>query len=117
MRVRAACILYGCCGPIRYLRACHLIPQGQRREPILLSSRSEERRIPGVCERRATTKWGELAPALRVAAKIRPYSILALDGGPATACGLGFVSTPRTKTCPWGPRLSGFLLATLHLRN
>jgi tyrosine phenol-lyase len=32
-----------------------------------------------------------LAPALRVAAKIRPYFILALDGGPATAFGLGFV--------------------------
>jgi ADP-ribose pyrophosphatase YjhB (NUDIX family) len=32
-----------------------------------------------------------LASALRVAAKIRPYFILALDGGPATAFGLGFV--------------------------
>jgi len=35
-----------------------------------------------------------MAPALRVAARIRPYSILALDGGPATASGLGFVSHP-----------------------
>ena len=32
-----------------------------------------------------------MAPARRVAAKILPYFILALDGGPATACGLGFV--------------------------
>jgi hypothetical protein len=42
-------------------------------------------------ERRATTKWGKPAPSLRVAEKIRPYFILALDGGPATAFGFGFV--------------------------
>ena len=56
-------------------------------------------------KRRATTKSWKLAPSLRlpppankvhlpgarVAAKIRPYFILALDGGPATAFGLGFV--------------------------
>ena len=73
-------------------------------------------------------EMGKLAPSLRVAAnyrgprrrvfvagvenrgprrrvfvagvEIRPYFILALDGGPATAFGLGFVSTPRTKTYP-----------------
>jgi hypothetical protein len=39
----------------------------------------------------ATTKWGKPAPSLRVAENIRPYFILALDGGPATAFGLGFV--------------------------
>jgi len=32
-----------------------------------------------------------LAPALRVAAKKRPYFILALDCGPATIFGFGFV--------------------------
>ena len=32
-----------------------------------------------------------MTPSLRVAAKIGPYFILALDGGPATAFGLGFV--------------------------
>ena len=48
-----------------------------------------------------------MAPSLRVAAQIRPYFILALDGGPATAFGLGFISTPRTKTCPSGPRVPG----------
>ncbi|MGB9230128.1 MAG: hypothetical protein WCC24_10345, partial [Terracidiphilus sp.] len=52
---------------------------------------SEEGQIPGVSERRATQKWGKLAPARTVAAKIRPYFILALGGGPATAFGLGFV--------------------------
>ena len=60
---------------------------GQRWEPVFLSSRSEERRIPGVCERRATTKWGKWAPALRVAGKIGPYFSLALDSGAATAFG------------------------------
>jgi hypothetical protein len=44
-------------------------------------------------------------PSLRAAEKIRPYFILVVDGGPATAFGLGFVSTPLTKTCPWGPRI------------
>jgi hypothetical protein len=34
---------------------------------------------------------GKIGPSLRAAAKIRPYFILALDGGPATAFGLGFV--------------------------
>jgi hypothetical protein len=34
---------------------------------------------------------GKMAPSLWVAAKIRPYFLLALDGGPATAFGLGFV--------------------------
>ena len=58
-----------------------------------------------------------MAPSLRVAAQIRPYFILALDGGPATGFGLGFISTPRTKTSPWGPRgLAGFSLATLPTR-
>ncbi|MGA7858434.1 MAG: hypothetical protein WCA11_10935, partial [Terracidiphilus sp.] len=52
---------------------------------------------------RSNTEIGKMATALRVAAKIRPYFILALDGGPATAFGLRFISTPRTKTCPWGP--------------
>jgi hypothetical protein len=47
---------------------------------------------------------GKIGLSLRAAAKIRPYFILALDGGPATAFGLGFIYTPRTKTCPWGPR-------------
>jgi len=61
-------------------------------------------------KRRATTKSWKLAPSLRVAARIRPYFILALDGGPATAFGLGFVSAPWTKTCPWGPR-SGRIFA------
>jgi hypothetical protein len=32
-----------------------------------------------------------MGPSLRVAVKIRPYFILVLDGGPATAFGLGFV--------------------------
>jgi hypothetical protein len=32
-----------------------------------------------------------MAPSLWVAEKIGPYFILALDGGPATAFGLGFV--------------------------
>jgi hypothetical protein len=45
-------------------------------------------------------------PSLRVAAKIRPYFILALDGGLATAFGLGF--PPRL-------RLDGFSLATLRV--
>jgi hypothetical protein len=35
-----------------------------------------------------------MAPALRVAEKIRPYFILGLEGGPATSCGLRFVSYP-----------------------
>ena len=52
-----------------------------------------------------TQKSGKLAPALRVAAKIRPYFILALDGEPATAFGLGFISTPQMKTYSWGPRV------------
>jgi hypothetical protein len=34
---------------------------------------------------------GKIGPVPRAAAKIRPYFILALDGGPATAFGLGFV--------------------------
>ena len=34
---------------------------------------------------------GKFGPSLRAAAKIRPYFILALDGGPATIFGLGFV--------------------------
>src|SRR5450631_891123 len=42
-------------------------------------------------ERRATTNWGKPARSLRVAEKIRPDFILVLDGGPATAFGLGFV--------------------------
>jgi hypothetical protein len=33
----------------------------------------------------------KIGPSLRVAGKIRPYFILAIDGGPATAFGLGFV--------------------------
>ncbi len=32
-----------------------------------------------------------MGPSLRVAVKIGPYFILVLDGGPATAFGLGFV--------------------------
>jgi hypothetical protein len=43
---------------------------------------------------------GKIGLSLRVAAKIRPHFILALNGGPATAFGLGFV-------------LTGFSLATL----
>jgi hypothetical protein len=40
----------------------------------------------------ARQRNGENRPRpLRVAEKIRPYFILALDGGPATAFGLGFV--------------------------
>ncbi len=34
---------------------------------------------------------GKIGPARRVTSKIGPYFILALDGGPATAFGLGFV--------------------------
>jgi hypothetical protein len=34
---------------------------------------------------------GKIGPARRVAEKIGSYFILALDGGPATAFGLGFV--------------------------
>src|SRR5580704_6328863 len=41
-------------------------------------------------------------PSLRVAVKIRPYFILVLDGGPATAFGLGFA--PRYGQSPRGPR-------------
>ena len=48
-------------------------------------------RCSRLLKRRATTKSWKLAPSLRVAAKIRPYFILALDGGPATAFGFGFV--------------------------
>jgi len=33
----------------------------------------------------------KIGPARRVAAKIRPYFVLALDGGPTTAFGLGLV--------------------------
>jgi len=47
--------------------------------------------MTGDCQRRLTHEPGKLAPALRVAAKIRSYFILALDGGPVTAFGLGFV--------------------------
>jgi hypothetical protein len=82
------------------------------------SSRSEERAVLYVLKRRATAKWGKLAPFLRVpsqhaetayrepwvAAQIRPYLVLALDLGTTKAFGLGLVSTPRTRTCPWGPR-------------
>ena len=64
---------------------------GSAGSQFFLSSRIEERQIPSVSKRRATTKWGKLAPARRVAAQIRPYFILALDGGPATAFGPGFV--------------------------
>ncbi|MGD0738272.1 MAG: hypothetical protein ABR957_01665 [Terracidiphilus sp.] len=42
-----------------------------------------------------------MAPSLRVAAQIGPYFILALDGGPATAFGLGFVWPDfRPQRCP-----------------
>ena len=41
-------------------------------------------------------------PSLRVAVKIRPYFILVLDGGPATAFGLGFA--PPYGQSPRGPR-------------
>jgi len=40
-------------------------------------------------KRGATQTWGKLAPSLRVAVKIRPYCVLALGGGVATALGLG----------------------------
>jgi hypothetical protein len=46
---------------------------------------------------------GKIGPARRVAAKILPYFILALDGGPATAFALG-------------PRLAEFSLATPSVR-
>jgi hypothetical protein len=40
---------------------------------------------------RATTKWGKLTPALRVAAQIGPYFVVILDCGPATAFGFRLV--------------------------
>jgi hypothetical protein len=53
-----------------------------------------------------------MAPSHWVAAQIGPYFILALDGGPATAFGLGFVwPNFRSQRCPlvyvetpWVPR-------------
>jgi len=56
----------------------------QRWEPIFSSSRSEERGVPGVLKRRATKKWGKLAPALWVAAQIAPYFVVVLGSGVAT---------------------------------
>ena len=72
-------------------RACYSLSHGRRWEPIFLSSRSEERRIWSIFERRVTTKWGKLAPPLRVAAQIGPDFIVILDCGPATAFGLRLV--------------------------
>jgi hypothetical protein len=42
--------------------------------------------------------------------------VVGLGGRPATAVGLGLISSPRARTYPWGPRfstpvLAGFLLA------
>jgi hypothetical protein len=55
-----------------------------------------------------------MAPSLWVAEKIRPYFILALDGGPVTALGLGF-PPQRRRPIAGGPGfvLAGFSLATL----
>ena len=56
-------------------------------------------------KRRATTESGKLAPSLRVAAQIGPYFVLALDGGVATAFGLGSrlaqfsLATPSALVC------------------
>ena len=66
------------------LRACYSLSRGRRWEPVFLSSRSEERRRSGIFERRATKKWGKLAPALRVAAKIGPYIVVVLGSGSTT---------------------------------
>ncbi len=55
----------------------------------------------------------EIGPALRVAAKIRPYCILALDGGPAPAFGLGLVFHPPDEDLPVGAPVTGISLATL----
>jgi hypothetical protein len=54
-------------------------------------SQFEERRIWSIFERRVTTKWGKLAPALRVAAQIGSYFVEILDCGPATAVGFRLV--------------------------
>jgi len=58
-------------------------------------------------------EWGKPAPALRVAAQIRPYFILALGGGPTTAFGLGFVFHPTDEDLSVGPRSGRISLATL----
>jgi hypothetical protein len=42
-------------------------------------------------KRRATTKSGKLAPSLRVAGKIGPYFVVALDLGTTKAFGLRLV--------------------------
>jgi hypothetical protein len=44
-------------------------------------------------ERRATMKWGKLAPSLRVAAKNRPYFVVVLELGITKPCGLRLVWT------------------------
>ena len=87
------------------LRVCYQLSHGRRWEPILLSSRNEERRVWSIFERRVTTKWGKLTPALQVAVQIRgprrqgfvagvefgPYFVVILDCGPATVFGLRLV--------------------------
>ena len=60
-------------------------------QQLWFCSRSVERRIPGVCQRRATTKPGKSAPARRVARKIWPYFVIVLDLGATKAFGLCLV--------------------------
>ena len=66
----------------------------------------EERGVTNMEYLRATSddEMRKIGPALRVVAQIGPYLVVILDGGPATAFGFRLVSTPRTKTRPWGPR-------------
>jgi hypothetical protein len=70
----------------------------------LLATSDKEMGKIGPSPLTSTPARKDRAPGPWVAGQIGPYFILALDGGPATAFGLGFVSTPATKTCRRGPR-------------
>ena len=57
--------------PITRARACQHNLGRRRRESIFSRSRSKERTVAGLLERRATKRWGKLTPSFQVAAKIR----------------------------------------------
>jgi len=72
-------------------RACHRILRAIATGADFFEFSERGVNCSRLLERRATTKSEKLAPSLRVAEKNGPYFILALDSGPATAFGLGFV--------------------------
>jgi hypothetical protein len=61
--------------------------------------------VPGVLKRRATKKWGKLAPALRIAAQIAPYFVVVLGSGAATTVVLRLVWRDFRSQRPRAPKL------------